>query len=144
MKSHTLFLLLPVLFLACKKDKAETPDISKPSPWMCTPALSDADWYSQNTPAPLLEGMDILHYPITTKSVEAQKYFDQGLLLAYAFNHAEAARSFYQSIRLDSTCAMCYWGLPMSSALITMPAWNRIITHGLMMPSKRRIAMHQE
>lgn len=120
MKSHTLFLLLPVLFLACKKDKAETPDISKPSPWMCTPALSDADWYSQNTPAPLLEGMDILHYPITTKSVEAQKYFDQGLLLAYAFNHAEAARSFYQSIRLDSTCAMCYWGF----AYVLGPNYN--------------------
>src|SRR5207342_2388836 len=41
---------------------------------------------------------------------EAQKYFDQGLILAYGFNHAEAGRSFYEATRRDSTCAMCYWG----------------------------------
>jgi tetratricopeptide (TPR) repeat protein len=54
--------------------------------------------------------MDILHYKITTSVPDAQKYFDQGLLLAYAFNHAEAARSFYHATRLDPSCAMCYWG----------------------------------
>ncbi|MBD2704073.1 hypothetical protein IC229_25735 [Spirosoma sp. BT702] len=31
-------------------------------------------------------------------------------MLAYGFNHAEAARSFYEATRLDSTCAACYWG----------------------------------
>ena len=77
---------------------------------MCAPPLSDADWYSDDTPAPLFAGMDILNYPITTKSAEAQKYFNQGLLLAYGFNHAEAGRSFYEATRRDSTCAMCYWG----------------------------------
>jgi tetratricopeptide (TPR) repeat protein len=87
---------------------------------MCTPPLADADWYTGDGKAPLLPGMDILHYPITTRNPEAQKYFDQGLLLAYAFNHAEAARSFYYATKLDSTCAMCYWGF----AYVLGPNYN--------------------
>ncbi len=51
------------------------------------------------------------HHPITTKSSQAQRYFDQGLVLAYGFNHAEAARSFREAIKLDPDCAMCNWGL---------------------------------
>ena len=61
--------------------------------------------------APLFTGMGNLHHPITTDSAEAQSYFDQGLVLAYGFNHAEAARSFRKAIKLDSDCVMCYWGL---------------------------------
>ncbi|MGL5939446.1 MAG: tetratricopeptide repeat protein [Waterburya sp.] len=61
--------------------------------------------------APLFTGMGEHHHAITTKSPEAQRYFDQGLVLAYGFNHAEAARSFRQAIKLDSNCAMCNWGL---------------------------------
>ena len=102
-------LVLGIAYVACRPANTATQSTS-PAPMRCAPQLSDADWYSLGTPAPLFEGMDILDYPVTTKSPEAQKYFNQGLLLAYAFNHAEAARSFYQSIRLDSSCAMCYWG----------------------------------
>ena len=47
--------------------------------------------------APLLTGMGTHHHAITTKSPSAQRYFDQGLALAYGFNHAEAARSFRQA-----------------------------------------------
>ena len=61
--------------------------------------------------APLLTGMGTHHHSITTKSPSAQRYFDQGLVLAYGFNHAEAARSFRQATKLDPNCAMCYWGL---------------------------------
>jgi tetratricopeptide (TPR) repeat protein len=61
--------------------------------------------------APLFTGMGEHHHAITTKSSEAQRYFDQGLVLAYGFNHAEAARSFRQAIKLDPSCAMCNWGL---------------------------------
>ena len=61
--------------------------------------------------APLFKGMGDLHHVITTDSKAAQRYFDQGLVLAYGFNHAEAARSFREAIKLDSDCAMCYWGL---------------------------------
>jgi tetratricopeptide (TPR) repeat protein len=116
---RSTILLLAVAIIACKQELPDSPDI-KTAQWMCTPALSDADWYTKNSPAPLLAGMDVIHYPITTKSVEAQKYFDQGLLLAYAFNHAEAARSFYQAMRLDSTCAMCHWGF----AYVLGPNYN--------------------
>jgi tetratricopeptide (TPR) repeat protein len=49
--------------------------------------------------------------PVTTSSPEAQKYFDQGMTLSYAFNHAEAIRSFKQAIALDPACAMCQWGV---------------------------------
>jgi tetratricopeptide (TPR) repeat protein len=61
--------------------------------------------------APLLTGMGTHHHTIKTKSPLAQRYFDQGLVLAYGFNHAEAARSFRQAIKLDPNCAMCNWGL---------------------------------
>ena len=61
--------------------------------------------------APLFTGMGDHHHAITTKSAQAQRYFDQGLTLAYGFNHAEAARSFRQAIELDPNCAMCNWGL---------------------------------
>lgn len=60
--------------------------------------------------APLLDGMGDLHFPITTNDSMAQRYFDQGLTLAWAFNHAEAARSFREAARRDPGCAMCYWG----------------------------------
>ncbi len=61
--------------------------------------------------APLFNGMGTHHHAITTKSSQAQRYFDQGLVLAYGFNHAEAARSFREAIQLDPDCAMCHWGL---------------------------------
>ena len=61
--------------------------------------------------APLFTGMGTHKHPITTTSSQAQRYFDQGLVLAYGFNHAEAARSFREAIQLDPDCAMCNWGL---------------------------------
>ena len=61
--------------------------------------------------APLFNGMGNHHHAITTKSSQAQRYFNQGLVLAYGFNHAEAARSFREAIKLDPDCAMCNWGL---------------------------------
>jgi tetratricopeptide (TPR) repeat protein len=48
---------------------------------------------------------------ITTTSPEAQRWFDQGLRLVYAFNHQEAERSFREAARLDPACALCYWGI---------------------------------
>jgi tetratricopeptide (TPR) repeat protein len=48
---------------------------------------------------------------ITTTSPEAQRYFDQGLIWAFAFNHDEAIRSFEQAARLDPDCAMAWWGV---------------------------------
>ena len=60
---------------------------------------------------PLYNNLGNYHHEITTASSEAQRYFDQGLTLSYAFNHAEAIRSFRQAASLDPDCAMCYWGV---------------------------------
>lgn len=60
--------------------------------------------------APLFNDLGTHHHEITTKSPEAQRYFDQGLILNYGFNHAEAVRSFQEAARLDPSCAMCSWG----------------------------------
>lgn len=60
---------------------------------------------------PLFDNLGDHSYPISTRSPRTQQYFNQGLILAYGFNHAEAARSFQEGIRRDATCAMCHWGL---------------------------------
>jgi len=60
--------------------------------------------------APLLEGMGSHHRPVTTEVPLAQRYFDQGLVLAFGFNYPEAHRSFMEATRIDPTCAMCWWG----------------------------------
>lgn len=62
----------------------------------------------------ILPGLGNLHYPITTSSLEAQKFFEQGLRLIYAFNHWEAIQSFREAARLDPDCAMAYWGLALA------------------------------
>lgn len=70
--------------------------------------------------APLLEGMGSYSRPISTRAPLAQRYFDQGLTLAYGFNHAEAERSFLEAARLDPSCALCFWG----AALVLGPNIN--------------------
>lgn len=60
--------------------------------------------------APLFEGLGDHRHEVTTDSELAQRYFDQGLILAFGFNHAEAKRSFLQAAELDPECAMCWWG----------------------------------
>ncbi|MCB2409803.1 tetratricopeptide repeat protein [Hymenobacter lucidus] len=78
---------------------------------MCeAPVLADTSWYLSGRKAPLLPGLAGVTLAISTTSPAALAYFRQGLMLAYGFNHAEAARSFYEATRQDSTCAMCYWG----------------------------------
>ena len=60
------------------------------------------------------------HFRISTPNSMAQRYFDQGMILMYGFNHAEAARSFQYAQKLDPTCAMCFWG----EALVLGPNIN--------------------
>ena len=59
---------------------------------------------------PLYDGLGKVHFPITTANPLAQRYFDQGLSLAYNFNHAGAVVAFREAQRLDPECAMCFWG----------------------------------
>ncbi|KAE8441167.1 hypothetical protein EG329_005796 [Mollisiaceae sp. DMI_Dod_QoI] len=51
---------------------------------------------------------------ITTKSKDAQAWFDRGLIWSYAFNHEEAAKCFENALSNDPECAMAYWGLAYS------------------------------
>ena len=64
--------------------------------------------------APLLGNLGDHTHPITAADPRAQQYFDEGLILAYGFNHAEAIRSFKDAITLDPGCAMCYWGIALA------------------------------
>jgi tetratricopeptide (TPR) repeat protein len=66
---------------------------------------------AESGPPPLLDNLGDYHRKITTASPEAQKYFDQGLRLVYAFNHDEAQRAFEEAARRDSKCAICHWGV---------------------------------
>lgn len=67
------------------------------------PATAESD-------PPLLTGVGTHTYKISTASKAAQRYFDQGLRLAWNFNHAEAQRAFRMAQKLDPACAMCFWG----------------------------------
>jgi hypothetical protein len=85
--------------------------------------MSVGDAQAAGTPevtGKILPGLGNWHHPITTKSAEAQAFFDQGLTLVYAFNFDEAKRSFQRASQLDPTAAMPYWGL----ALAFGPSYN--------------------
>ncbi len=78
--------------------------------------LAGASAYAQtlpgalDAPPPLLRGLGDAHFTVTTAYPQAQAYFDQGLRLLHAFNHAEAIRAFREAQRIDPACAMCFWG----------------------------------
>jgi tetratricopeptide (TPR) repeat protein len=72
---------------------------------------------TQATPSdvPLFQGLGPHKRPITTKSPQAQKYFEQGLNFLFGFNHGAAIRSFKEAARLDPECAMAHWGIALAS-----------------------------
>ena len=70
--------------------------------------------------APRLQNLGTHTFKVTTKSSRAQQFINQGLNLAYGFNHAEAGRAFAEAARLDPACAMAYWG----QALVLGPNIN--------------------
>jgi hypothetical protein len=68
-------------------------------------------------PAPQkLTGIGNVHLKISA-APEVQMWFDQGLNLYYDFWDYESARAFQQTIRIDSSCAMCYWGLYLAQSM---------------------------
>ena len=60
--------------------------------------------------APLFENLGDYSFPVSTNNSRSQAFFDQGMRLTFAFNHAEAHRSFMEAARLDPGNAMAYWG----------------------------------
>ena len=77
---------------------------------LLTGPLSASERGSNTTSAPLFSDLGDHHHPVTTKSKLAQRYFDQGLILLYGFNHNEAIRSFEGAAVADPECAMAWWG----------------------------------
>jgi tetratricopeptide (TPR) repeat protein len=75
---------------------------------------------------PLLEGLGAYRRDVTTTSADAQRYFNQGLNLLFAFNHDEAARSFRQAASFDPSCAMAWWGIAVAQG----PHINRPVVDG--------------
>ena len=65
-------------------------------------------------PVTLVSGLGDINHPVSTKNAEAQKFFNQGLAYIYAFNHAEAVRSFKRATELDPQLAMGYWGMSLA------------------------------
>lgn len=132
--SPVLLLVLALLAAtprAAGAQAAALPEIS------CSP--SELAGSGLTGPPRLLPGMGSHHFPITTRNAEAQRFFDQGLVLGWGFNFAEAARSFAQAARLDPQCAMCRWGIAWArgpsvnhdmSAADAMAAWEAIAIAG--------------
>ncbi|SJZ93700.1 tetratricopeptide repeat protein [Sediminibacterium ginsengisoli] len=118
MQKSFFYLAIFVLAVGCNGSE------KKPEPTSaaigCASATTDKAWYSAGIKAPRLNGLEGIDFKISTNSREAQAYFNQGMMLSYGFNHAEAARSFFEATRLDSNCAMAYWGF----AYVLGPNYN--------------------
>ena len=93
--------------------------------------------------APVFTNLGAHRMPITTSNPQSQVFFDQGVNLLFAFNHAEAIRSFREAARLDPACAMCWWGI--ATALgpnINMPMPDDAVAPALFAMEKARHAAH--
>jgi tetratricopeptide (TPR) repeat protein len=101
-RGYPLLRLAQVAYEAPKKKSEISP--AAPSAAKNVPATASTD------EPPLMPGLGTATMKITTASVRAQKYFDQGYRLGWGFNHAEALRAFRTAQRLDPQCAMCFWG----------------------------------
>ncbi|RZJ10085.1 MAG: hypothetical protein EOP39_09695 [Rubrivivax sp.] len=83
-------------------------------------------------PVPLYDDLGRMSFKLANAAPKVQAYFDQGLRLAFAFNHAEAQRAFQAAQKLDPRCGLCFWGealvlgpninVPMQPEAVT-PAW---------------------
>src|SRR5438270_1460335 len=94
-------LLFACIFLTSSLAIAQHEHAGAPKPKAATSAPA----------ATLLPGMGNAHHAVSTTNPMAQKYFDEGLDLIYAFNHAEAERAFARAAALDPDLAMAQWGI---------------------------------
>lgn len=126
------FLCLALLLTACNKHQ---PNDQQASTEASTQPPTQTEIVAQ-AGAPLFEGMGDHHHKITTDNPWVQKYFNQGLIIDFAFNHAESVRSFKAAQTLDSDCAMCYWG----EALALGPNINVTSNGKAIMADESRVA----
>jgi len=119
MKTNLIFLTIalffvPIIYYSAFSSTENSTESSKKAAYRfvkCTAAkfiLNVAD--STKQIAPLFEDLGNYSYKIDTKNGRAQQFFNQGMRLTFAFNHAEAHRSFMEASRLDKLAAMTFWG----------------------------------
>lgn len=92
--NKTLFFLTALILLSCSDNQSQI----------------NVDEIVKKANAPLLKGLGNHSFKISSDIEGVQEYFDQGLIMAFAFNHAESVRSFKAAQRLDPNCAICFWG----------------------------------
>jgi tetratricopeptide (TPR) repeat protein len=123
MASRAQVLLASCLVMLGGCSKSVAPQTTTDSPPPVTIAADDAVHTMTRLPSTTVEwargamlytGLGTVHRPVTTRSPEAQRYFDQGLSLMWAFNHDEATRSFAKAAELDPACASCFWGVSLT------------------------------
>src|SRR6266481_6200847 len=84
---------------------------------LCTTIFAqqvDMKMAAAEKPVTIMTGLGSLHHPVSTTKPEAQRFFDQGLSLVFAFNHDEAVRSFKRAAELDPQMAMAWWGVALA------------------------------
>jgi hypothetical protein len=81
---------------------------------LTAPGLADE---TRKPAVPLFEGLGNHSRKVETHVATAQRYFDQGLMFMFAFNHDEPFRAFRQAAEIDPGCAMAYWGIALASGM---------------------------
>lgn len=61
---------------------------------------------------------------ISTRSDDAQRWFDRGLNWCFGFNHEEAIACFKRALEADSECAMAWWGIAHASGCNYNKPWE--------------------
>ena len=79
-------------------------------------------------------------FPVTTKSPEAQLWFDRGYMWSIGFNHDEAVACFKRAAEADPGMAMAYWGIAYASGPNYNKAWEVFDAADL----KRTLALSRE
>jgi tetratricopeptide (TPR) repeat protein len=112
-----LALLLTVFLAACTPEPATPPTAEAPVVVAQAPAAAPA---VVSAGPHRFDTLGALHRPISSTNADAQAWFDQGLRMAYGFNHQAAGQAFAEAVKADPECAICWWG----QALVLGPNIN--------------------
>ena len=109
--TRTSSILLPTTFLVLVL-VATDPTVGQDDPHAgCAAPPSYVPAELLERPVTLRDRIGNSHEAVTTASVEAQAFYDQGLNYLESYVWIEASRSFHQALRLDPNLAMAYLGL---------------------------------
>ena len=129
-----------ILFLAMSAFAAQQQPAAAPKADACAPPPGAVP---PSLPAKLLDGQGKIDFKITTKSAEAQAFFNQGVAQMHSFWAREAERSFLQAAALDPEAPMPQWGIAMVAAGDYRPGFQLDLVNGLTPKPKARTAKPQ-